>query len=766
MRGTNRILAAVFAGGLSLLMTVGIPSGVAIAAEDEAATAAFDDGLLRWLLRSRWWRQTPGQPDLPVLSAILHDRMTVTWTAPESPVFEILDYDVQYRTTGASRFTDWEYEGTATEATITGLAEVTEYRIRVRAVSEVGEGDWSITASGTTLVAPPRFVEGESADRELEENTQAGQAIGEPVKATVRSGSIRYSLGGPDGALFEIDASSGQLRTRRGVDYDHERRSSYQVEVQATNVRFGTGRILVRIAVLDVDEPPDKPDRPTVTASGSTGLRVNWVAPSNTGPMISGYDVEYREDGTDEYLDAGHERTTTSVTITGLARQTLYEIRVRATNDEGTGAWSDTALGGTAGAGGGTSPEGPYAPASQRAFDTRFVGNFMSTESYFVRFLSNGRFRRNNDHPGAYTYENTGSNTGTVTQTYDDAGTFGGSCTIRLTFASETSGTTRYTCDGGQVGGEEWRMDVVDSGAFNIEIIPVGTRRSSVDSAFRAAVARWERVISGDTDAVYIPSLRTVDDLFGNGSTDKIFGVIDDLRIYARIASIDGPGGTLARAGAAFVRISSDLPAVSLVTLDLDDIGRFATTDLRGVVLHEVAHTLGFGTRWDNLGLLANPSIDEDGEPISPVPDTHFTGSEAIVAFDAVGGTGYTGEKVPVENMGGPGTADAHWRNSVFGIGELMNGYRILGSRTAEAMSLVTIQSMADLGYVVDVEEADNYRLPFASSSTARSRATEEFPGSLPGTLLGTLIPLKCIVTKPLRTDEVRMIEIQSVRLQ
>ena len=758
----NRMLAAVLAGGLSLLVAVGVPSGVASAAEEEAATADLNDGLLRWLLRSRWWRQTPAQPDLPVLSAISHDRVTVTWAAPESPVFEIVDYDVQYRAAGASRFADWEHEGTATKATITGLADVTEYRFRVRAVSDVGEGDWSLTSSGTTLVAPPRFVEGESADRELEENTPAGQAIGEPVTATVRSGSIRYSLGGSDGALFEIDASSGQLRTLQEVDYDHERRSSYEVEVQATSVRLGTGRILVRIAVLDVDEPPDKPDRPTVTALGLTGLRINWIAPANTGPVISGYDVEYREDGTDEYLDAGHDPTTTSATITGLARQTLYEVRVRAINDEGIGAWSETVLGGTAGAGGGTSPGGPYAPASQGAFDTRFVGNFMSTESYFILFPSNGRFRQDNDHGGAYTYENTGSNSGTVTQTYDDAGTFGGSCTIRLTFASETSGTTRYACDGGQGGTEEWRMDVVDPGAFNIEIVPVGTRRSSVDSAFQAAVARWEKVISGDTGAVYIRASNTVDDLFGNGSPDKIFGVIDDLRIYARVATIDGVGGTLARAGPAFVRVPSDLPAVSLITLDLDDIGGFAATDLRGVVLHEIAHTLGFGTSWDDLGLLASPSIDEDGEPISPVPDTHFTGSEAIAAFDAAGGTSYTGEKVPVENTGGSGTADAHWRRSVFGIGELMNGYRILGSRTAGAMSRVTIQSMADMGYSVDVDEADTYRLPFASSSTARSRAAEESPG----TLLGTLIPLKCIVTQPMRTDEVRMIEMKPVRFE
>ena len=315
----NRTFAALFAVGLSFLVVVGVHSGAASAAEDEAATTELDDGLLRWLLRSRWWRQTPEQPALPALSDITHDSLRVTWTRPESAVFEIVDYDVQYRAAGAD-FVDWVHDGTAAEAMITGLAEITEYRVRVRAESEAGEGDWSSVVIGMTLVAPPRFVEGESADREVEENTAAGVAIGDPVTATVTSGALRYSLGGADAGAFAIDASSGQLRTRQGVDYDHETRSSYTVEVEASAARAGAGRIAVRIAVLDVEEPPGKPPAPRVTAQGSTGLRVTWDAPANTGPEITGYDVEYRAQATESYLDAGHEGTETSATITGLAR--------------------------------------------------------------------------------------------------------------------------------------------------------------------------------------------------------------------------------------------------------------------------------------------------------------------------------------------------------------------------------------------------------------------------------------------------------------
>jgi hypothetical protein len=65
------------------------------------------------------------------------------------------------------------------------------------------------------------------------------------------------------------------------------------------------------------------------------------------------------------------------------------------------------------------------------------------------------------------------------------------------------------------------------------------------------------------------------------------------------------------------------------------------------------------------------------------------------------------GLKVPVENTGGPGTADAHWRESVFG-NELMTGFVDAG---ANPLSRVTVGSMGDLGYSVNLTDADPYTL-------------------------------------------------------
>ena len=351
----RRLVGALLALGVLVAIDAdsmggGGPEHASDVSEDEPEVAeALGPDILWWTLRSRWWRGIPEQPTTPTLSDISHDSMTVSWTAPESGAFEIVDYDVQYRDLGAyGAFVGWIHDGTRTEATITGLAGDTGYGVRVRAVSEVGVGDWSEPVVGMTL-ASLSFLEGDSADREFDENAAPGVAIGAPVRTTVTDGGLRYRLSGADAGAFAIATASGQLRTRHGEKYDYETRSSYAVEVEADHARRGSARIAVRISVLDVDEPPGKPGTPSVAASGETSLEVTWAEPSNEGPAITGYDVEYRPQGVQSYLDAGHTGTGTRATITGLAPEKRHEVRVRAMNDEGTGEWSDTGEGKTSG---------------------------------------------------------------------------------------------------------------------------------------------------------------------------------------------------------------------------------------------------------------------------------------------------------------------------------------------------------------------------------------------------------------------------------
>ena len=61
-----------------------------------------------------------------------------------------------------------------------------------------------------------------------------------------------------------------------------------------------------------------------------------------------------------------------------------------------------------------------------------------------------------------------------------------------------------------------------------------------------------------------------------------------------------------------------------------------------------------------------------------------------------------------MENTCGPGTADSHWREAIFD-NELMTGFI---SNTPNPMSRTTISSLQDLGYTVNVSEADAFTIP------------------------------------------------------
>ena len=222
-----------------------------------------------------------------------------------------------------------------------------------------GESDTGNNCSSAVIVtvrsAPPPpapnqspvFSEGTSTTRSLAENTGAGQDIGNPVSATDSDNDrLTYSLQGRDASAFTIISSSGQLRTRSGQTYDYETKDTYSVTVRVQDGEGGSATITVEITLTDENEPPDRPDAPVVTASTLNSLSLRWTAPTNPGPAISDYDVQYREAG-GSFTDWPHTGTGTTTTITGLTANTRYEVQVRARNAQGESSWSPSATGTT-----------------------------------------------------------------------------------------------------------------------------------------------------------------------------------------------------------------------------------------------------------------------------------------------------------------------------------------------------------------------------------------------------------------------------------
>lgn len=236
---------------------------------------------------------------------------------------------------------------------------------------------------------------------------------------------------------------------------------------------------------------------------------------------------------------------------------------------------------------------------------------------------------------------------------------------------------------------------------------------ASQQAAFAMAEARWESVITGDLPPV---AMNTNAGNCGPGSP-AVNETVDDLLILARVEPIDGPGGTLGSAGPCFIRSGSSLTVIGQMRFDSDDLANLEANGLLDeVIIHEMGHVIGIGTIWSLLGLLVDPSLSGGTDP-------HFPGSAAIAAFNATGGSTYAGAKVPVENIGGPGTADGHWRESVLST-ELMTGFIDTGG--TNRLSAITVESLLDMGYTVDSNSADPFS--FGSGGLRAGAAVPAIP--------------------------------------
>ena len=248
---------------------------------------------------------------------------------------------------------------------------------------------------------------------------------------------------------------------------------------------------------------------------------------------------------------------------------------------------------------------------------------------------------------------------------------------------------------------------------FHIDVRFFGPGMTDDQKAlFTNAAARISAVIVGSIpDVTYsglsvasacgFPGLPTVD--------ETIHGIV----IFASVMPIDGPGGILAGSGPCLLRNPPGfLPSIGAMLFDSDDLAQMASDGiLQDVITHEMLHAVGFGTIWDAKDLLLGGGT----------VNSAFAGTKARQGCLGGGGGAICANSVPVENDMIPGTADAHWRESIFGP-ELMTGFVNHGPMP---LSAITVGSLADLGYTVNPLAADPFVVPTpAQHNLVPSKAT------------------------------------------
>ena len=154
------------------------------------------------------------------------------------------------------------------------------------------------TADDTTITVninvteendPPTFPS-TTDTREIAENTGAGVDIGAPVAATDddTGDTQTYTLEGTDAASFDIESTSGQIKTKSGITYNHEDKETYSVTVKVVDSKDGTDTIDVTITVTDVNEKPAF----TETDPATRSVPENTSAGQEIGNAIAATDPE------------------------------------------------------------------------------------------------------------------------------------------------------------------------------------------------------------------------------------------------------------------------------------------------------------------------------------------------------------------------------------------------------------------------------------------------------------------------------------------
>lgn len=248
------------------------------------------------------------------------------------------------------------------------------------------------------------------------------------------------------------------------------------------------------------------------------------------------------------------------------------------------------------------------------------------------------------------------------------------------------------------------------AGGFNITLQLNGFTPSQV-AIFNQAAARWQEIVTGD-----------LADVTFNGQ------LIDDLVIDARGVYIDGVNGTLGRAGPTYVRTDSRLPLAGIMEFDTADLAALERDNqLYPTILHEMGHVLGIGTLWEQFGLVVGLGGN----------DPRYVGANATAYYNAI--FGVNENSVPVANVGavGGGSYGGHWRESVF-YNELLSPNLNYG--IANPLSAITVASLADMGYMVNINAADAYAPPAFAGVVAAASETDSSDESGAGSESSALV--------------------------
>ena len=264
--------------------------------------------------------------------------LTVSWSAPTNTGGSgITAFRVEWQASG-SNWTGSDAGASATSQQITGLTNGISHNVRVAAKNKNGTGPWA--ASSGTPVAPPS-VSGITQTSRTRMSLVLSVAIANPAGAMTvslrhkpKSGSADWTTATP-----QPTTGSSQAFTLSGLTGNTE----YTVEASLDGT-FPSGQT-VSADFTTAPVEPSAPQGVTAADNGDGSVTVSWTAPDDGGTNITQYKVEWKLASTDSWDGASSDTDNASpytIAASSLTNGLSYDVRVTATNSEGTGPASSS----------------------------------------------------------------------------------------------------------------------------------------------------------------------------------------------------------------------------------------------------------------------------------------------------------------------------------------------------------------------------------------------------------------------------------------
>ena len=284
-------------------------------------------------------------PDAPTnltATAVSATEINLSWDAPsENGGSAITGYDLEFSENGSAPWMDLTTSSTMiTFSDNTGLTAGSTRHYRVAAINNVGTGAYSDEASATTHDVPDAPMNLTAAVVSETQIDLSWDAPSEDGGSTITGYDLEYSV---DGSIPWMDLTTSATTIAFSDNTGLTAGTTRHYRVAAIN-DVGTGEYTTTNATTTAATTtvPGAPTNLTATAVSDTQINLSWDAPSEDGgEAVTGYDLEYSEDGNEPWTDLTTSVTTTSFDDTGLTAGSTRHYRVAAINAVGTGAYSE-----------------------------------------------------------------------------------------------------------------------------------------------------------------------------------------------------------------------------------------------------------------------------------------------------------------------------------------------------------------------------------------------------------------------------------------